>query len=42
MLSKNKVIEKAYEWGFGDVGLTTADPFKTQKELLQDRYQYYE
>ena len=42
MLRKNEVIEKAYECGFGDIGFTTADPFETQKELLQERYHDYE
>jgi epoxyqueuosine reductase len=42
MLGKNEIIEKAYECGFGDIGFTTADPFETQKELLQERYQEYE
>ena len=42
MLGKNEIIEKAYECGFGDIGFTTAVPFETQKELLQERYQEYE
>jgi epoxyqueuosine reductase len=42
MLDKNEIIKKAYECGFGDIGFTTADPFETQKELLQERYQEYE
>jgi len=42
MISKNEIIEKAYQCGFGDIGFTTADPFETQKELLQERYQDYE
>jgi epoxyqueuosine reductase QueG len=42
MISKNEIIERAYECGFGDIGFTTADPFETQKELLQERYQDYE
>jgi len=42
MLKKNEVIEKAHECGFGDIGFTTADPFETQRELLQERYKDYE
>ena len=42
MLNKSEIIEKAYECGFGDIGFTTADPFETQKELLQERYKDYE
>jgi len=42
MISKNELIEKAYECGFGDIGFTTADPFDSQKELLQERQKYYE
>jgi epoxyqueuosine reductase QueG len=42
MLNKSEIIEKAYECGFGDIGFTTADPFETQKELLQERHEDYE
>jgi len=42
MLNKSEIIEKAYECGFGDIGFTSADPFETQKELLQERYKDYE
>ena len=42
MINKNEIIEKAYECGFRDIGFTTADPFETQKELLQERYKDYE
>ena len=35
MLTKNEIIEKAYELGFGDVGFTGAEPFESQKEILQ-------
>ncbi len=34
MISKNEIIEKAYECGFGDIGFTSAEPFDSQKELL--------
>lgn len=42
MTSKNEIIEKAYECGFGDIGFTTAEPFETQKEILKERYEAYE
>ena len=42
MISKNDVIEKAYECGFGDIGFTAADPFDSQKELLIERQKYYD
>ena len=37
MMSKNDIIEKAYECGFGDVGFTTADSFDSHRELLQKK-----
>ena len=42
MISKNEIIEKAYECGFGDIGFTSAEPFDSQKELLRERQKYYE
>jgi epoxyqueuosine reductase len=42
MISKNEIIEKAYECGFGDIGFTSAEPFDSRKELLQERQKYYE
>jgi epoxyqueuosine reductase len=42
MISKNDIIEKAYECGFGDIGFTTADSFDSQRELLQKRQKEYE
>ena len=42
MISKNAIIEKAYECGFGDIGFTTADSFDSQRELLQERKKEYE
>ena len=42
MISKNEIIEKAYECGFGDIGFTSAEPFDSHKELLQERQKYYE
>jgi epoxyqueuosine reductase len=41
MIRKNDIIEKAYECGFGDIGFTTADPFDSQRELLQERQREY-
>jgi hypothetical protein len=42
MISKNDIIEKAYECGFGHMGFTTADSFDSQRELLQERQKEYE
>ena len=42
MITKEDVIEKAYECGFGDIGFTSAEPFESQKELLQERQKDYE
>ena len=41
MVSRNEIIEKAYELGFGDVGFTGAEPFESQKEILLQRQQEY-
>jgi len=41
MVSKNEIIEKTYECGFGDIGFTTAEPYKIQKKLLQERLLEY-
>ena len=41
MLSREQVIEKAYECGFGDVGFTTAEPFSHHRELLEGRHEDY-
>jgi epoxyqueuosine reductase len=42
IISKNDIIGKAYECGFGDIGFTTADSFNSQRELLQERQKEYE
>jgi epoxyqueuosine reductase len=42
MVNKNDIIERAYEYGFGDIGFTTANPFDSQRELLQKRQKEYE
>ena len=34
MLTKNDIIEKAFELGFADAGFTTAEPFEKHRELL--------
>jgi len=41
MVSRNEIIEKAYELGFGDVGFTSAEPFESQKEILLQRQKEY-
>jgi epoxyqueuosine reductase QueG len=33
MISKYDIIKKSQEFGFEDVGFTTADPFETHKKL---------
>ena len=42
MITKSDIIKAAYEYGFGDVGFTTADPFPDHKQLLLDRREEYE
>jgi epoxyqueuosine reductase len=41
MLTRDDVIKKTLELGFADVGFTTAEPFDSQKELLQERQEEY-
>jgi len=41
MISKKAIIEKAFELGFEDIGFTTADPFKSQIEILNSRKEEY-
>ena len=42
MIAKSDIIKAAYEYGFEDVGFTTADPFPDHKQLLLDRRKEYE
>ena len=41
MLSKQEIIEKAHECGFEDAGFTTAEPFASQRALLEERREEY-
>jgi len=41
MVGKREIIEKARECGFEDTGFTTAAPFDTQREILQERREEY-
>jgi epoxyqueuosine reductase len=41
MLSKEEVIAKAHECGFEDAGVTTAEPFDSQRTLLEERREEY-
>ncbi len=41
MLSKNQIIDKAYELGFADIGFTSAEPFESQIKILQSRQEEY-
>ncbi len=41
MITKKDVIEKATELGFKDIGFTTADPFNSQKDILEERREGY-
>jgi len=41
MITKKDVIEKATELGFKDIGFTTADPFDSQKDILEERREGY-
>jgi epoxyqueuosine reductase len=41
MLTKNDIIEKSKELGIADIGFTTADPFDSQKQVLESRREDY-
>ncbi|MCP4553619.1 MAG: hypothetical protein GY834_16605 [Bacteroidetes bacterium] len=41
MLSKIEIREKTTELGFADIGFTTAEPFTSQKEILESRKEEY-
>ncbi len=38
---RDRIIEKARELDFEDIGFTTADPFESQKEILAERQAEY-
>lgn len=42
MIAKSNIIKTARECGFADVGFTTADPFKSHKQTLLDRWDEYQ
>jgi len=42
MLTKNDIIEKALELGIDDIGFTSAEPFESQKGILEARREDYE
>ena len=41
MLSRQKIIEKAHELDFADIGFTTAEPFESQRKILKERETEY-
>jgi len=41
MLGKQEIIERAHECGFEDAGFTTAEPFASQRALLEERGEEY-
>jgi len=41
MLSKQAIMDRALALGFDDAGFTTADPFRTQDEILRERENGY-
>jgi epoxyqueuosine reductase len=41
MLTKEEIIEKAYACGFEDAGFTTAEPFDSQRAILEERREEY-
>ena len=41
MLSRNEIIEKARELDFADIGFTSAEPFESQRKILEERKREY-
>ncbi|MBD3198334.1 MAG: epoxyqueuosine reductase [Candidatus Lokiarchaeota archaeon] len=41
MISKEDIIEKAFELGFVDIGFTSAEPFESQIDILKSRKEEY-
>lgn len=41
MISKEEIRKKALELGFEDIGFTTAEPFTSQQEILEERKETY-
>jgi epoxyqueuosine reductase len=41
MLTKDDIIDHAYQIGFEDIGFTTAEPFDSQREILNARREEY-
>ena len=41
MISRQEIVEKAHECGFEDAGITTAEPFSTQRSLIEERREEY-
>ena len=41
MVTREEIIEKAYEIGFVDIGFTTIEPFTSQIEVLNSRKEEY-
>ena len=42
MITKDEITAKARECGFGALGVTTADPFLSQQEILRERAKEYQ
>jgi epoxyqueuosine reductase len=41
MPTKREITERALELGFADIGFTTAEPFTSQTEILEERKESY-
>mgnify|MGYP000985469864 FL=1 len=41
MPTRREITEKALELGFADIGFTTAEPFTSQAEILEERKESY-
>jgi len=42
MITKEEIVRKANEFGFQDVGFTSAEPFPSQRKVLEERREYYQ
>ncbi len=42
MITKQEIIDAAYQIGFADIGFTTAEPFDSHRAILEERSSFYD
>ena len=42
LVTKQEIIDAAYQIGFADIGFTTAEPFDSHKAILEERASFYD